>query len=66
MNDQDIFKISDEIIEINNLVKYLGCTFEVPFMKLSFMALSVIPKLKLSDKGLFEVDKFSFVDLIID
>ncbi len=66
MSDQDVFTVSDEIIEINKIIKDLGCNFDAPFMTLSFMALLVIPKLKLSDKGLFDVDNFSFVDLIIE
>jgi adenine deaminase len=40
----------------------LGATLQSPFMSLSFMALLVIPNLKLSDKGLFSGDTFSFVN----
>lgn len=64
MSDKDIFTVTNEINEINNLVKNLGCNFEAPFMTLSFMALLLIPKLRLSDKSLFDVNKFSFVNLI--
>jgi adenine deaminase len=39
----------------------LGSTLGAPYMTLSFMALLVIPHLKLSDKGLFNGDSFSFV-----
>jgi adenine deaminase len=38
-----------------------GATLASPFMTLSFMALLVIPHLKLSDKGLFDGDRFAFV-----
>ena len=65
MSDNDIFTVSNELENINDLVKKLGCTLKAPFMTLSFMALLVIPKSRLSDKGLFDVVKFSFVDLII-
>jgi len=41
----------------------LGSQLRAPFMSLSFMALLVIPSLKLSDKGLFDGDKFEFVEL---
>ncbi|MDY5968448.1 MAG: adenine deaminase [Bacteroidales bacterium] len=44
----------------------LGCTFSAPFMTLSFMALPVIPELKLTDKGLFDGRKFVFVDLFAE
>ncbi|MBU7024672.1 MAG: adenine deaminase, partial [Theionarchaea archaeon] len=43
----------------------LGCTLQNPFMQLSFLALLVIPELKLSDRGLFDVRTFSFVDVIV-
>jgi len=48
---------------ISNAVKeFLGCTLDAPFMTLSFMALLVIPHLKISDKGLFDGDKFTFLN----
>jgi len=65
MSDKDVFEVSAELEDINKLANEIGCNFEAPFMSLSFMALLVIPSLKLSNKGLFDVDKFSFVDLII-
>ncbi|WP_310560237.1 adenine deaminase [Flavobacterium sp.] len=49
--------------EIDAMAKELGSNFKAPFMTLSFMALLVIPDLKLSDKGLFSGNTFSFVDL---
>ena len=44
----------------------LGCNLRAPFMTLSFLALLVIPALKLSDKGLFNVDEFAFTTLWVD
>ena len=44
----------------------LGCTLHDPFMPLSFLSLVVIPSLKLSDRGLVDVDRFDFVPLIVD
>jgi adenine deaminase len=44
----------------------LGSTLYDPFMALSFMALSVIPSLKLTDLGLVDVDRFELVDLFIE
>jgi adenine deaminase len=44
----------------------LGSRMDAPFMTLSFMALLVIPQLKLSDQGLFDGDAFEFVDLFVD
>ena len=47
-------------------LKEMGTTLRAPFMTLSFMALLVIPSLKLSDKGLFDGDRFEFVPLFVD
>jgi len=52
--------------ELNLLVKSLGCTMNAPFMTLSFMALLVIPDLKISDRGLFDVNKFELVPLFVE
>ena len=51
--------------KLNLLVKSLGCTMNAPFMTLSFMALLVIPDLKISDRGLFDVNKFELVPLFV-
>ncbi len=46
--------------------KEFGCTLDSPFMTLAFMSLLVIPELKLGDKGLFDVNKFNFVDVFLE
>jgi adenine deaminase len=62
MNANDGFKVAADYTDINNFAtKVLGSSMEAPFMTLSFMALLVIPHLKLSDKGLFDGDGFKFV-----
>jgi adenine deaminase len=45
--------------------RVLGCTLGSPFMTLSFLSLLVIPKLKLGDKGLFDVEGFRFTDVVV-
>ena len=50
---------------LNEEAKKLGTFLKVPFMTLSFMSLLVIPELKLGDRGLFDVNKFEFVDLLV-
>jgi len=50
---------------LNEVVKSYGCTLKAPFMTLSFMALLVIPDLKIGDKGLFDVKKFELVSLFV-
>jgi adenine deaminase len=51
--------------EVNQAALKLGATLEHPFMALSFMALPVIPKLKLTDQGLVDVESFSHVPLFV-
>ena len=51
--------------KVKAYAKKLGCTLQNPFMQLSFLALLVIPELKLSDKGLFDSLKFEFVDVVL-
>jgi adenine deaminase len=47
---------------IDSAAKELGSKLSAPFMTLSFMALLVIPHLKLSDKGLFDGDSFQIIE----
>ena len=61
MTDEDGYTISDQYIELDKMVKAMGCPLKAPFMSLSFMALLVIPSLKLSDLGLFDGKRFEFI-----
>ena len=62
MSADDGYKVADAYTTIDKMVKAeLKSTLAAPFMTLSFMALLVIPHLKLSDMGLFDGDTFSFV-----
>lgn len=61
MSTEDGFEIADRYTQLDRFVKEkLGSTLQAPFMTLSFMALLVIPHLKLSDLGLFDGDQFKF------
>ena len=60
MSDEDGYKVAEAYTVIDQQAKALGSRLGAPFMSLSFMALLVIPNLKLSDKGLFDGEKFSF------
>ena len=62
MSNEDGYAISKAYTKIDTMAKGLGSTLQSPFMTLSFMALLVIPALKLSDKGLFDGEKFDFVE----
>ena len=63
MSDKNGWESGKLYQEIDVMAKELGSNLRAPFMTLSFMALLVIPDLKLSDKGLFSGNTFSFVDL---
>lgn len=65
MSNNDGYAVAKEYIAIDQLAKRLGTPLQAPFMTLSFMALLVIPSLKLSDKGLFDGSSFTFTPLII-
>lgn len=56
-------QVVQEFQELKCFVEQLGSSFHAPFMTLAFMSLLVIPKLKLSDKGIFDVDEFQVVSL---
>jgi adenine deaminase len=61
MSNEDGYKVAAEYTAIDTMAKSLGSKLAAPYMTLSFMALLVIPHLKLSDKGLFDGDAFKFV-----
>ncbi len=62
MSSDDAFSVARKYEEIDLFVKNtLGSTLSAPFMTLSFMALLVIPEIKLSDKGLFDGRAFHFI-----
>ena len=63
MSDQDGFKVAEEYEAIKIKSLELGSMLPDPFMTLSFLALLVIPSLKLSDKGLFDVDAFKYISV---
>jgi len=67
ISDLPIEQVKDKLESLNTIVKKdLGSFLCNPFMTLSFMALPVIPALKLSDKGLIDVEQFSFTSIYED
>lgn len=58
MSTADPYQVANEYIEIDQMAKSLGTKLGSPFMTLSFMALLVIPHIKMSDLGLFDGDQF--------
>jgi len=64
MSTKSVLDVSSDLRTLNRVVEDMGSKLQSPFMSLSFMALLVIPKLKISDRGLFDVEKFDFVEII--
>ena len=58
MSADDGYRVAEAYTALDGMAKQLGSTLSAPFMTLSFMALLVIPHLKLSDLGLFDGDRF--------
>ncbi len=66
MSAKDGYQVAQNYQQLNIAAKSLGTHLHAPFMTLSFMALLVIPNLKISDKGLFDGSKFEFVSLFVN
>ena len=58
MSIADPYQVANDYISIDKMAKSLGTQLQSPFMTLSFMALLVIPHIKMSDLGLFDGDQF--------
>jgi adenine deaminase len=65
MSDQPIERVRDEYKALLAAARELGSPLCDPFMAMSFMALEVIPSLKLTDQGLVDVEQFKIVDLFV-
>jgi adenine deaminase len=63
ISNHDGEKASKKYQSLNKKATQMGCTLKAPFMTLSFMSLLVIPQIKLSDKGLFDGERFEFTGL---
>jgi len=63
MSDLNYEEVARRYRELDAFAKELGSRLTAPFMTLSFMALLVIPEIKISDRGLFDAMRFEFIDL---
>ena len=61
MSPLPVEEVAKQVGRLNGAAKDLGCSIPDPFMTMSFLALPVIPKLKLTDRGLVDVGRFDFV-----
>ena len=65
-SDQPLEKVRSQMDTMLHAVSALGTVVDDPFMLLSFLALPVIPELKITDRGLFDVTRFAHVPLFKD
>ena len=65
VTDSPLEEVEKKLGELKRAAEKLGCKLKDPFMTLSFLALPVIPQLKITDKGLFNVTSFEFVELFV-
>ncbi|HET7421892.1 MAG TPA: adenine deaminase [Candidatus Dormibacteraeota bacterium] len=66
MSDRPLAEVHDRLRSMENRLRDMGVTMAAPFMTLSFLALSVIPELKITDRGLVDVNRFELVPLGIE
>ena len=64
MSNEDAYVVAEKLDTLHKMAKALGCSLDSPFMTMAFMALLVIPSIKISDRGLFDGDAFEFIDVI--
>jgi adenine deaminase len=63
MSGDSAYVVAEKYSKLNSMAREMGCKLSAPFMTLSFMALSVIPELKITDRGLFDYKSFKFIDI---
>ena len=63
LSDKEFDYVVDKCEELNQAAFSIGCKLNDPFMTMAFLSLSVIPDLKITDKGVFDVNKFDFIDI---
>jgi adenine deaminase len=66
MSDRPAREVADGLHRLVEAARSLGTTIHAPFMHMSFLGLSVIPELRLTDKGLVDVGKFELVPVAVD
>jgi adenine deaminase len=66
LSDRPLADVAAAARDLGRAARTLGCALPDPFMALSFLALPVIPRLKLTDRGLVDVERFRHVPLFVE
>jgi adenine deaminase len=65
MSDRPVEEVAADLRRLEACLRRMGVRLDSPFMALSFLALSVIPRLKITDRGLIDVDRFEIVPVVV-
>lgn len=65
MSDKTSEEVQEQIAKLDKAAKQIGCKIDEPFMSMAFLSLSVIPELKITDKGLIDVNEFAVTELFV-
>jgi adenine deaminase len=65
VSDRPLDEVIDRLENLNATARTMGCKLEAPFMTLSFLSLSPIPELKLTDQGLIDASKLCKTSLFV-
>ena len=66
MSEKPLSEVAPELERVYNEARNLGCKLKSPFLTLMFMGYPLIPTLKITEKGLVDVDKMSYVDVVLE
>ncbi|WP_407270201.1 adenine deaminase [Radiobacillus sp. PE A8.2] len=66
MSDQPLREVADQVAQLDNAWREIGCTIHAPFMTFSLIALPVIPEIRISNRGLVDVKTFTLIDTVIE
>ncbi len=64
LSTDSLYNVDTKLKELHSKVRKMGCKLDAPFVQMSFLSLPVIPSLKITDKGLVDVDEFKIIESI--
>ncbi len=66
LSTKSAYEVNEKLKELNSTVRKMGCRLDAPFIRMSFLSLPVIPFLKITDKGLVDVDAFKIIEPFVN
>ena len=66
ISDEPLEFVAEKIHHLDVVLHEMGCKLKAPFMVLSFLSLSVLPELRITDRGLVDSVKFRLIDVFVD